>query len=331
LLEHPGLLVTKQQVLDAVWPGTFVGDGVLKDNIRQLREALEDDAESPIYIETAHRRGYRFIGKLIEPVPNQGPGTAAQEPNFQLAPNGPEPTSSAIANGFLGRDPELARMRGWLKRAVAGERQTIFITGEPRIGKTTIVQVFLEQAVQIPSLRVARGQCLEQYGAAEAYLPVLDAFTRLCRSRARAQVLEVLRQDVVQLYQVLAGLEGMAGYLAAAAGADVANLQSIVQDMRDASDARDSKVLTDCDLRFHLELCRISGNSHLFSYAQKILRPLFAFVRMRVSVSGQGTSAWGQDVDAHQRIIDLIREGEAELAEVHGPLRIHGSQELDTA
>src|SRR5690349_11959386 len=66
LLEQPGMLVTKQQVLDAVWPGTFVGDAVLKDSIRQLREALEDDAASPTYIETAHRRGYRFIGKISE-------------------------------------------------------------------------------------------------------------------------------------------------------------------------------------------------------------------------------------------------------------------------
>ena len=47
LVDHPGLLVTKQQVLDTVWPGTFVGDAVLKDNIRQLREALSDNAGSP--------------------------------------------------------------------------------------------------------------------------------------------------------------------------------------------------------------------------------------------------------------------------------------------
>src|SRR3954453_1387725 len=40
LVERPGLLVTKQQVLDTVWPDTFVGDAVLKDSIRQLREAL---------------------------------------------------------------------------------------------------------------------------------------------------------------------------------------------------------------------------------------------------------------------------------------------------
>ena len=130
-----------------------------------------------------------------------------------------------------------------------------------------------------------------------------------------ARVVSLSEEDVVQLYQVRAGLEGMAGYLAASVGADVTNLQSIVSEMRDASANRDSNRLTDCDLRFHLELCRISGNSHLFSYAQKILQPFFAFVRMRVSVSGQGTSAWGQDVDAHQRIVDLIQDREGELAE----------------
>ena len=64
LVEHAGQLVTKQQLLDAVWPGTFVTDAVLKDSIRQLRDALGDDAESPRFIETAHRRGYRFIGRL---------------------------------------------------------------------------------------------------------------------------------------------------------------------------------------------------------------------------------------------------------------------------
>jgi len=44
LLAHAGQLVSKQQLLDSVWPGTFVGDAVLKDCIRQLREALNDDA-----------------------------------------------------------------------------------------------------------------------------------------------------------------------------------------------------------------------------------------------------------------------------------------------
>ena len=61
LVENPGQLVSKERVLDTVWPGTFVGDAVLKDNVRQLREALTDDAGSPTYIETAHRRGSRGV------------------------------------------------------------------------------------------------------------------------------------------------------------------------------------------------------------------------------------------------------------------------------
>jgi len=194
LLEHPGQLVNKQQILDAIWPGTFVGDAVLKDNIRQLREALRDDAGSPIYIETAHRRGYRFIGKLTASGPDQSLSAAAPVPPLQLTPDRAALTSTFV-NGVLGRDAELARMRGWLERTLAGERQTIFVTGEPGIGKTTIVQAFLEQATQVPGILVARGQCLEQYGAAEAYLPVLEGFSRLCRSRHGAQVLDILRQE----------------------------------------------------------------------------------------------------------------------------------------
>jgi DNA-binding winged helix-turn-helix (wHTH) protein len=195
LVEHPGLLVTKQQVLDTVWPGTFVGDAVLKDNVRQLREALQDSAGSPVYIETAHRRGYRFIAKLTGGAPVKNPTASAPVPLSQLPPDTAALTPSATANTVQGRDTELTKMRGWLERALAGERRTIFITGEAGIGKTTMVQAFLEQAAQVPGILVARGQCLEHYGAGEAYLPVLDGFSRLCRSRAGTRVLDLLRQQ----------------------------------------------------------------------------------------------------------------------------------------
>src|SRR5262249_37712639 len=74
LLQHAGHLVTKQQVLDVVWQDTFVGDAFLKDTIRHLRNALRDDAASPAYIETAHRRGYRFIAKLSKSQLSEVPG-----------------------------------------------------------------------------------------------------------------------------------------------------------------------------------------------------------------------------------------------------------------
>jgi pimeloyl-ACP methyl ester carboxylesterase len=53
--------VPKKELLDAVWPGVFVGDAVLKVTIREIRKALGDSPQTPHYIETAHRRGYRFI------------------------------------------------------------------------------------------------------------------------------------------------------------------------------------------------------------------------------------------------------------------------------
>jgi DNA-binding winged helix-turn-helix (wHTH) protein/predicted ATPase len=195
LLEHPGQLVNKQQVLVTVWPGTFVGDAVLKDCIRQLREALADDVASPIYIETAHRRGYRFIGKLSEPAPSINSSTSADTPISESSPKIDALAPSTATIQVLGRDTELANMREWLDRALAGERQAVFVTGEPGIGKTTVVQAFLEQASQIPGILVARGQCLEHYGSGEAYLPVLDGFSRLCRSPGGAQVLDWLRQQ----------------------------------------------------------------------------------------------------------------------------------------
>src|SRR6185369_2697010 len=73
LILHKGILVTKQQLLSDVWPRTYVSEAVLKDCIRQLRHALNDDAKSPQFIETSHRRGYRFIALLTATKSTPGP------------------------------------------------------------------------------------------------------------------------------------------------------------------------------------------------------------------------------------------------------------------
>ena len=64
LLERAGKTVSKNELLDAVWPDTAVGDSVLKVSINELREKLGDDAESPRFILTEARKGYRFIGAI---------------------------------------------------------------------------------------------------------------------------------------------------------------------------------------------------------------------------------------------------------------------------
>ncbi|HST09000.1 MAG TPA: AAA family ATPase [Terriglobales bacterium] len=193
LIENSEQLVTKQHMLDVVWPGTFVTDAVLKDSIRQLRDALGDDAESPTYIETAHRRGYRFIASISSVLPAAEPSSstpAGSTSDFSLTAELP-PDSGPVA--VLGRETELDRIRSWLNRALTGERQTVFVTGEAGIGKTTLVQALLKQASAIPGVLVLRGQCLEHYGAGEAYMPVLDALSRLGRSANGARVVEFMR------------------------------------------------------------------------------------------------------------------------------------------
>jgi pimeloyl-ACP methyl ester carboxylesterase len=65
LVSEAGRLVTKDELLDVAWPGVHVGDAALKVCIREIRRALADDAQAPTFVETAHRRGYRFIAPVM--------------------------------------------------------------------------------------------------------------------------------------------------------------------------------------------------------------------------------------------------------------------------
>jgi len=66
LLEHPGEIVTREDLRQRIWPSdTFVDfDGGVNNAVKRLREALGDSAESPRYVETIPRKGYRFIGPV---------------------------------------------------------------------------------------------------------------------------------------------------------------------------------------------------------------------------------------------------------------------------
>ncbi|MBI2468969.1 MAG: AAA family ATPase, partial [Candidatus Rokubacteria bacterium] len=74
-----------------------------------------------------------------------------------------------------------------------GDRQIVFVTGESGIGKTTAVEVFLAEAASGGRLRMAQGRCIETHGAGEAYLPLLEAMTRLCREPGGQPIARLLR------------------------------------------------------------------------------------------------------------------------------------------
>src|SRR5689334_20492367 len=65
LTDHAGNLITKDELLDAVWGELHVTDGALKRCVAQLRKALQDPAEEPRYIQTLHGRGYRFLPDAV--------------------------------------------------------------------------------------------------------------------------------------------------------------------------------------------------------------------------------------------------------------------------
>jgi DNA-binding winged helix-turn-helix (wHTH) protein len=176
LVRQPGALITKDSLLDAVWGHRFVSDSVLKTAISELRTALADDARQPCYIETVSRRGYRFIGVTSAM-------TAAQRPRATAAV-----VPAAQAPAIIGRTDELARLRAAWSRTCAGELSVVWVAGDAGIGKTTLIDYFVESLGDVAS---ARGQCIEQYGTGEPFFPVLEALATLCRSDS--DVLPLLR------------------------------------------------------------------------------------------------------------------------------------------
>lgn len=200
LVEQPEQVVLKEELFRTVWPDTVVGEEVLKVCIREIRRALGDDAEAPTFIETVPRKGYRFIGQVDSRQEGAG-GSAPQASSLQ------SPVSRLV-----GREAELAQLHKWLDKAISGERQVVFVTGEPGIGKTALVDAFLigirgwgrgthPHAPQASNLQpptsgvwLGWGQCVEHHGAGEAYLPILEVLEHLCRQPGGKQILTLLDQ-----------------------------------------------------------------------------------------------------------------------------------------
>ena len=94
LLEQPGEVVTREELQKRLWPDTFVDvDHNLNTAINKIREVLGDSAESPRFVETLPRRGYRFIGELELPVQPVGTGF---EPVIAVEPDRGSRLSSKV-------------------------------------------------------------------------------------------------------------------------------------------------------------------------------------------------------------------------------------------
>lgn len=177
LVERAGEIVTKDEIFRAVWRDTAVSDSALTSCIQELRHVLQDDARIPRFVETLHRRGYRFVARV-----------SIEEKNSPSVVSLPQVTDSGP---FVGRETAIQEMlRIWAK-VVQGSRQMLFVTGEAGIGKTTIISGLLRN---IPAHNRTWGQCIQHFGFGEPYEPLLDGITRLCRQSRGAKVVSALER-----------------------------------------------------------------------------------------------------------------------------------------
>jgi DNA-binding winged helix-turn-helix (wHTH) protein len=187
LVTQAGQLVTKEALLEAVWPATVVSESILTVAMRTLRRILGDQARTPRFIETVHGRGYRFIAPVSTTM-------FPEQPAMLGRPRRSPPSTVSRPQLFVGRDTELAQLEQWWTTAQQGQRQVGVIAGEPGIGETALVEAFVAEVSTTEDVWVGHGQCMDRYGMGEAYLPVLEALGRLGRGPAGAPLVAVLRQ-----------------------------------------------------------------------------------------------------------------------------------------
>jgi non-specific serine/threonine protein kinase len=129
-LAHPGQLLSRDQLLDAVWGHSFITPATLNRIIAQLRKALADDSEAPRCIQTVHGLGYRFIAPLEQVQAERAPELRFAPPARARLPERTEP--------LIGRESDIEALKLMLQ-----DHRLVTITGPGGIGKT---QAALEAA-----------------------------------------------------------------------------------------------------------------------------------------------------------------------------------------
>jgi len=160
LVERHGHVVLKSELMGSIWPDTAVEDANLTVSISVLRKALACRQPGSEYIETIPKRGYRFVEQVREIAEGE--------------------VDVVNARLFIGREREQSDLQNALRTAADGTATLFGISGEPGIGKTSLVEHFIDRTRDADEeCFAARGRCLEHLAGVDAYLPVLQALNDL--------------------------------------------------------------------------------------------------------------------------------------------------------
>lgn len=157
-VDHPGRLITHEELLEALWAEVAVQPEVLKGHVLAIRTALGDDARQPRFVETQRGRGYRFIGKVE---------------GIHATPGHNQPPTSPL----VGREPAWEQLSAAFERTKHHQTEVVFVRGEAGIGKTALVESFLKHLGHEQEL-ITFGRCIEGFGGVEPFYPVIEALSR---------------------------------------------------------------------------------------------------------------------------------------------------------
>lgn len=191
LVTHAGQTVSRDALLREVWKGTHVGDETVATSIRELRRVFADSARNPKFVQTHYKLGYRFLA----PVYRGG---------RRVRPSG---VGAALARKILvGRNAELIDLMGGYEAARQCVPQCRLIAGAAGIGKSALVREFLGRVDHAGGAITGLGQCVEQRGRGEPYLPIMQLLTAIATHPLGQQVRPILRRHASQWWTHLPAL-----------------------------------------------------------------------------------------------------------------------------
>jgi DNA-binding winged helix-turn-helix (wHTH) protein len=187
LTANPSRLATQEDVVEAVWGKIAMSESLLRTHMSDLRRVVGEGV-----VETVVGRGYRFLLEVeAEKLPTSMPKSVV---------------ARATSSSLVGRKEEMDFLRQVFDGVVAQKRQMIFITGDPGIGKTALIDAFLSRIAAPEGALIATGSCVEQFGNGEAYLPVLAALGTACRAPDGERIAELLARHAPMWVAQMPGL-----------------------------------------------------------------------------------------------------------------------------
>lgn len=188
LIEHRDRVVSKQELIDALWGGSQLNAVAVPWTINRLRKALGEEVHGAAVIETVRGHGYRFsVAVQTRLSEGSSAGKALPLPAATFVPERP----------FVGRDSIMQQLSAALSSASEGAGSLYLLSGEAGIGKTRCVEEFA-QVARRHACQVWIGRCF-QHGSAPAFWPFIQILRAACadtslHERLRVEGLSLLHE-----------------------------------------------------------------------------------------------------------------------------------------